>query len=345
MPRATSSRLVPGGRGPWTGRSSKVRATLARGTAAGSTGGAPAARTSRTGAITRTSSVEPEELPGQGYRLEVAPHPRGEAVGPGGLDGVVAPHGHGERQPVARVLLAIVLPRPVHGGAAAPVEGRVARDPETGLEGVADVELERAEGTLLAPRAPEEIGVVREEPDPRVELEHPPSPRVREPELRLEGPAIGPEVDELGRVVLAVGGDDHEAPSERRAGNPGRELHRGERGSPEDVGGQAQPEVGEPGPADRPMLFRDLARDPPPHVGEGEGGARGSSRDPERPAVRQAAGVDVRLHVAEGQGGVEDHVARGAPVEEDGEVRTGGAGRVGSGLELLAAQRRRPRDE
>src|SRR5438552_10974461 len=43
--RATSARVVPGGKGPWTGRSSKVRASFvfAGGTAAGAGDGAGAA--------------------------------------------------------------------------------------------------------------------------------------------------------------------------------------------------------------------------------------------------------------------------------------------------------------
>ena len=64
------------------------------------------------------------------------------------------------------------------------------------------MDLHGADRILLARASAHEVGVVREQPDPRHPFEDPLPTGAREAKLRLERPAIGAKVDELGRIVL-----------------------------------------------------------------------------------------------------------------------------------------------
>src|SRR5687768_14138580 len=108
-------------------------------------------------------------------------------------------HGHSH----ARVFLQIVAAHAIDGRAPSSVVSPVHRHPYTGSKAVDEMSLYRVERILLARLATKEIAVVRIERGGRGEFERQWPPRLGGAELRLDGPAVGADVDEPVRIVLA----------------------------------------------------------------------------------------------------------------------------------------------
>src|SRR4030095_13806860 len=86
------------------------------------------------------------------------------------------------------------------------VVGAVQRDPGPEIEVVDEVSLYGVEGVLGEVLAAEEVVVVGEERHAWDKLHRQGTQGLGDPELWLEGPAVGPDIHELVGVVLATGG-------------------------------------------------------------------------------------------------------------------------------------------
>src|SRR4029453_3419615 len=91
---------------------------------------------------------------------------------------------------------------PIDGGSPARVVGAVEGGPEGVRELVDEVPLKGIDRILLQGLSAEEVVIVREERDPGNQLHGQRAPGLRHAKLRLDGPAVGPDVQELARIVL-----------------------------------------------------------------------------------------------------------------------------------------------
>src|SRR5687768_13486949 len=119
-------------------------------------------------------------LPRHSDRVEVTADARRCTLAPAELEGLPGAERHGQGQADSRVRLAIVVLDAVDRAATSGVPGRVHGEPQSGPEGVAGVELQRADGVLLPARPAKEIVVVREQPDAGVALQVPAADGIRD---------------------------------------------------------------------------------------------------------------------------------------------------------------------
>jgi hypothetical protein len=121
------------------------------------------------------------------------------------------------------------------GRLAADIVRRIEGRPQLWPEVVAQVDLERSHRRLRDDSSAGEVRVVgAEQPESGVHVEQPSLPdRLRDAELRLERPTVGPYVEQLVREILAGWCDHCQACAENGPPRRLRELgHRGGRGAP-----------------------------------------------------------------------------------------------------------------
>src|ERR1700756_1178063 len=109
-------------------------------------------------------------------------------------------------------------------------------DPEARLEVIAEVPLERADGTLrLGVGAPgelimrKEFGIRGKEPSSTVSIQDPMAPTAGIAKLGFEGPAVGSVINEFGGIVLTRGRYQLEADTKNGLLPPFAELLNGHR--------------------------------------------------------------------------------------------------------------------
>ncbi len=108
--------------------------------------------------------------------------------------------------------------------------GRVERQPDALGRGVGDVAAQPHQGVLALDRGAGEIVVIGgEEPGAGVGLERETSDRLVDADLRLERPAVVPEVDELVGVVVSPRGSDGEVRGQHPPLGGDLQLVEGER--------------------------------------------------------------------------------------------------------------------
>src|SRR5262249_35098156 len=117
------------------------------------------------------------------------------------LDRLIAGEGQRRRHPDPHVLLPLTL-LAVDARASARVVRGVEGRPEGGEELIDEMSLHGVNGVLLEGISPEEVVVVGEERDGGNPLERQRAPSLGHSELRFDGPAVAPDVQELRRVVL-----------------------------------------------------------------------------------------------------------------------------------------------
>src|SRR5271166_6408435 len=119
------------------------------------------------------------------------------------LNGVTGVQGKRDSRAEPPVSLQIVVPHAVDHGAASGEVDHVARYPDAGCEIVNRIALERVYRVFRTGVAVKEVRVRRIDRRTGYEFERERPEGFRNTKLRLEEPAVGPEVDDAGRVVLA----------------------------------------------------------------------------------------------------------------------------------------------
>src|SRR5690349_9332291 len=127
-----------------------------------------------------------------------------------------------------------------------PLIGGVPSQPKAAAEIIACVRLELPDGVLAAHIAAEEVRVFGEHPGARGSLCEPVSDRLRDADLRPERPSIGPDVDEMRRVVVAGGRYDEETRPERGGRLMSREFARRECGASHQDRREPQRQIAQP---------------------------------------------------------------------------------------------------
>src|SRR5262245_5083238 len=189
----------------------------------------------------------PAELPNDPTRIEVAPG-AGEYSRAGvEFDRVVPIHRQRDGEAQACVLLESIALHTIDGRTPAGIVGGVQRAPYSGPEVVDEVSLHGVDGVLLKRHAVEKVIVVRVERDTGIQLERQRPQGLGEPDLRLDGPAIGPNVQQLTGVVLAKGRGDLQAGSYDEVLLIVGELLQRKRGGSIEVDRETEPWIGQPG--------------------------------------------------------------------------------------------------
>ena len=139
----------------------------------------------------------PAELPDDPTRVEVAPGAGEYSCAGVEFDRVVPIHRQRDGEAQACVLLEIIALHTIDGRTPAGVVGGVQRAPYASPDIVDEVTLHGVDGVLLQRHAVEKIIVVRVERDAGTQLERQRPQGLGDPDLRLGGPAIGPNVQQL----------------------------------------------------------------------------------------------------------------------------------------------------
>ena len=134
---------------------------------------------------------------------------------------------------------------------------------------------------LPAHIAAEELAIGREERSTGSPFQYPAAKRFGDADLRLEGPAVGADVDELVGIVLTCGRGDRHADAYDRVLPIVRELLDGQRGRPIDVGGEAHRQVRETRPPYAPLVAADLTARREPRVRQQDRRRSGIAEDVE----------------------------------------------------------------
>ena len=196
------------------------------------------------------------------------------------------PKGSDKVTPTLEFCCTSFLLDPVQRRPAAAVIGRIRREPHARPEVVSGVHLIHRQRVLAAAVTAEKIVVVRIQPDACGRIREPVSQRNRDADLRLEGPAVGADVDETCRVVLTCRHDHAQARADRRLGRALRKRLRADRGIAHEVRREPQAQVAQCRTVCLPCRIEDLAGDV-----RLSRTARRSPRSPNARRTRRSAGT------------------------------------------------------
>ncbi len=211
----------------------------------------------------------------------------------------------GERAPRAPVLLQVISEHAVDGGGTARVVGQVHRGPHA-LGEVADhMPLARVDHILFAGAVDVEIRVVREHLGRGGQLQAPLAHGLRGAELALEAPAVGAQVHEPVRVVLAGGAGHREAGSHHQVLPVVHEFLQAQGGGPEQVGGQAHLHVGKAVHLPRYGFAVEAGGAIEPSIGRHHAELGRLTTQSDRPRTTQQCSVGVQVRVRQRHGRVQ----------------------------------------
>src|SRR5262249_1100529 len=156
-------------------------------------------------------------------RGECRANGRHGSTGNGKLKGVALVKGKCKGATETRIPLKVGVWRAADEGPAAGIKVYVKRRPHAGAKVVADVKLSAADRVLG--RLPAlKVRICPKNPRASIEIDVPASKPLRNTNFRLDGPTVGSNIDQLGRVVLAEGRHQNDAGAYRSASPKLREL-------------------------------------------------------------------------------------------------------------------------
>src|SRR5262249_47989599 len=157
------------------------------------------------------------------------------------------------------------------------------------------VQLQHRERRLAAMPATEKVIVVAEDPDTRRAFGKPVSKGLRDSKLRLEGPAVGADVDEPVRVVLPGGCDHGKASTERPPGCALDEFGRSKGGAAQEIDRKPHAHIAHASAIDLIRCVEYLARDIPAGKRKHHADGCGASEQIEHLQVTSREDVDLRV--------------------------------------------------
>ena len=189
---------------------------------------------------------------------------------------------------------------------------------------------------LAAVLTTEKIAVIRIQPDACGGFREPVSQRDRYPELRLEGPSVGADVDETRRHVLTRRHDHAQTRADHGRGRALRKLLRADSGIAHEVRREPQTQVAQSGTIDLPCRIENLAAHVRLCVRHDDPRARRTPGECEGAQISDGVEVDFRLDVGDRERRIGQHLAAQAAVVGDEEVRSDRPRGIRARLELLA---------
>src|SRR6186713_2039577 len=192
------------------------------------------------------------------------------------------------------------------------------------------------ERILLPDQPAKKIIVVLEQPHAGVELHDPISEhRLREPQLRLECPAVRAEVDELRAIVLADGSADADAGTHGRAPPAHRQFLRCQRRTAQEIHTETKRRISKPGTIHALAHVLDITRHMGPCVRDCQRYGAQTSEEPERPPVVGRHRVHARMNVVDGQRRIGDDSPGRVQEPHTHKIETHRRRRVRARFELL----------
>ena len=213
--------------------------------------------------------------------------------------------------------------------------------PRPGLVAIREVELRGHNRILLTRASAKKVGVVSKQPDAGHELHDPLAIGTRQAKLRLEGPAVVPDVDQLCRIVLPERhhrgeADAHDAPAVIRP-----VLLRGHRRGPVQVHAEPHSRIGKSEAAGFRGLAQVQAFDVAGDDGQHNAHVGRSAGKTECPREGQRRRVDRRARLIDGCRRIKGQVAPIDAVDGGDDVQPPGDWPVGPRLEFLRRGGRR----
>ena len=290
--------------------------------------------------VLREFPTAPAVDPGGREQVEVAAGTGVEPRAAEELQGVVAADGEDQRGAQAPVLLEFRALHSVGRGSSTAIQRPAERAPDTRTKSVDGIQLPGVDRRLVLLESVEEIAVGGVEGHAADELDDEPPERLRHADLGPEGPAMGADVDQPGRVVLADGNDHGETGAHQQLLLVPRILAQGECGGADEVDGHVGQQVAQSADV---TTFPDAIHLPTPvqaGVRLDDVGLAGQSPEIDRVAVSENRSLHRDVGVLDRQRGIDEHAAPAVVVAPHHEVHADRRVDVGPGVEALAECRR-----